>query len=473
MSFRTRLVLAAAYLLTAVVLALEIPLALNVERRAGFEFQSAVLGNAAILGARSAGLVEQAGADGAPNRQATVRRLDTLVRETATQVEGERIVVTDVRGRVLADAASLAAPGTTYATPERPEFGVALSQGRIDFRRRFSESLSEELLLVTVPVVDDGRVVGAIRVSAPMGDVNAEVRESWLRLALIGLAVIAAGLALAWFLAGTLARPLERLGQAAAALGRGDLEARAPTEGPRELRTLARSFNEMARALAANLAAQRDFLANASHQLRTPLTGLKLRLEALAEEEGRVGEQARKADAEADRLSALVDDLLELARASSVDATGRAVDLAGAAREALGRWNDPAEQAGKRLHVTGSGSAVVWADATDVAHILDNLIENALRYCPPGAEVAVETVRENGLARLTVSDTGPGIPPADRPRIFDRFYRGSNGRAAGSGTGLGLAIVSELARRWNGEVRLLDGPGTTVEASFPASPSER
>ena len=252
------------------------------------------------------------------------------------------------------------------------------SQGRIDFRRRFSESLGEELLLVTVPVVDDGRVVGAIRVSAPVGEVDARVSRSWTRLALIGLAVIATGLALAWLLAGTLARPLERLGDAANALGRGELGARAPAEGPTELRAVARAFNEIARTVSANLAAQRDFLANASHQLRTPLTGLKLRLEALSEEGGRVGEQARKADAEAERLNALVDDLLELPRLVSRRKWARGRPR-GAAREAVGRWTEPAERSGKHVHLAHDERATVWADAADLGHILDNLIENAVR----------------------------------------------------------------------------------------------
>jgi signal transduction histidine kinase len=85
--------------------------------------------------------------------------------------------------------------------------------------------------------------------------------------------------------------------------------------------------------------------------------------------------------------------------------------------------------------------------------------------------VTVETSRENGRATLRVCDDGPGIPPEDRERVFERFYRGTNGRQAGPGTGLGLAIVAELARRWGGHVRLLDGPGTRVEASFPAAPT--
>jgi two-component system, OmpR family, sensor kinase len=288
-SLRTRLVLAAAYLLTAVVVSLEVPLALNVDRRADSEFQSGVLGNAAILAARSADLV--AGADTATAaRRRTPARLRTLV-AGSTRTESERIVVTDVDGEVLVDSERLAVPGTPYATAERPEFAVALFQGRIDFRRRRSESLGEALLLVTVPVVDRQRVVGAIRVSAPTGAVEESVRESWLRLGLIGLVVIVAGLGLAWILAGSLARPLERLRTAASALGRGDLDARAPDEGPRELRAVADTFNEMARTLTANLSAQRDFLANASHQLRTPLTGLKLRLEALEAEPEPVGGQ--------------------------------------------------------------------------------------------------------------------------------------------------------------------------------------
>jgi signal transduction histidine kinase len=465
-SFRTKLVLAAAYLVTAVVVALEVPLALAIERRAESEFRSAVLGNAAVLAAQSADLVAPADQQGA----AASRSLSRLV-EGAPHA-GERVVVTDGQGRVLADSSGEAARGTDYATAERPEFAAALERGEIDFRRRFSDTLGEELELVTVPVVNEGGVDGAVRISAPTGAVSSEVRESWLRLALIGVAVILAALALAWFLADSLARPLQRLGEAARRLGRGELDARAPAEGAKEIREVGTSFNTMARALGANLAAQRDFLANASHQLRTPLTGLRLRLEALQEEGGTTASQAAKAEAELDRLSALVDDLLELARASSVEETGAAVDLAAAARAAVERWTHAAEEAEKRILVGREEEGVaVWSSASDVAHILDNLIENALRYCPPGTEVTVDAARRDGRGSLVVSDTGPGIPPEDRERIFERFYRGATGRQAGSGTGLGLAIVAEIATRWGGEVRLLDGGGTRVEASFPAPPT--
>lgn len=468
MSFRGRLILFAGYLLTAVVLALEVPLALNVERRAASEFQSGVLGNAAILASRISDLVTAS----TTAQPAAAARLAAVVGETR-RLTNERIVVTDGRGRVLADSDRAAAVGELYATSERPEFGEALFAGRIDFRRRFSDTLGEELLLVTVPIVDQERVVGAVRISVPTGSVQGRVRESWLGLALIGVAVIAAGLAVAWVMATSLARPVRRLEAAAERLGRGDLATRAPTGGPKEIAALARSFNFMADALSANLQAQRDFLANASHQLRTPLTGMKLRLEAIREEGGPTAEEAAKAERELDRLNELVDDLLTLARASSIEATGASVDLADVARGAVERWREPAEALGQDLELGRDGQVRVWANSGDLAHVLDNLIENALRYCPPGTRVTVEAGTSDGRAALIVSDTGPGIPPQDQPRVFERFYRGSRGREAGPGTGLGLAIVAELARHWGGEVRLLDGPGTRIEVSFPRLPSNR
>jgi two-component system, OmpR family, sensor kinase len=458
-TLRARLVLGAAYLLAVVVVALEIPLALAIERRAESEFQSSVFGNAALLAARVSDAVARGNEDRVEEIVAGVQRRP-----------GERILVVGGDGRVVADSSGTAPPNAPYATSERPELGAALG-GRVDFRRRASETLGEELLLVTVPVVEGQRVAGAVRYSTPTGTVAESVRESWLRLAAIGLAVVAAGLALAWFLARSLARPVERLGGAAARLGAGDLDARAPEEGPTELQALSATFNRMATSLAANVRAQRDFLANASHQLRTPLTGLKLRLEALRAEPGPAAEQAAKAEAELDRLNALVGDLLELARASSSDPTGRTVDLVDAARQAVVRWEEPAARAGMQVQLGRDTSARVWADSGDLGHILDNLVENALRYCPPGTEITVEAVHGDGRAALIVSDTGPGIPPEDRRRLFERFYRGSLGKQAGPGTGLGLAIVAELARRWGGDVRLLDGSGTRIEASFPAAPT--
>jgi signal transduction histidine kinase len=461
-SFRTRLVLAAAYLLAAVVIALAVPLALNVDRRATSELESDVVANAAVLTGRVSRLVPQGEAE----------RIAEIV-GGATVGDRARTVVVSSAGAVLADTAAEAPVGEQFATAERPEFDAALRGGRVDVRERRSDTLDEDLLLVTVPVTNvRGEVVGALRVSAPLGEVDSAVRSSWLALLLIGLAVVAGGLVLAWLLAGSMARPVQKLGAAAGRLGRGDLGARVEPEGPREIESVGRSFNRMADALAANLVAQRDFVANASHQLRTPLTGIKLRLEAIRGEGGPAAAEAAKAEAELDRLSALVDDLLALARAASEEATGETIDLAEAASAAARRWEEPAASAGHELVLGDRTSGHVWAARADVAHILDNLIENAIRYTPPGTTVTVETGGSGRTSELIVSDTGPGIPPQDRDRIFERFYRGTDGRSAGPGTGLGLAIVAELAERWDGQVELLDGPGTRVRARFPAAAAD-
>ena len=455
MSFRARLVLAAAYLLAAVVVALAVPLALSVDRRATSELESDVVADATVLSARVANLV----------RLGTVNQLGAVAAE-ATVGDGARTVIVDRDGAVLADTEGTAQAGEPFATPERPEFQTALRGGSIDVRERHSDTLGEELLLVTVPVTDRGDAIGAVRVSAPMGEIESSVRSSWLALALIGLAVVGAGLVLAWILAGSMARPVEKLRAAAGRLGRGDLDARVEPEGPQEIDELGRSFNRMAGELSANLNAQRDFVANASHQLRTPLAGIKLRLEAIRAEGGTVAEQAVKAEAELDRLSALVDDLLALARAAADRTPGEAVDLGEAVRAAGRRWAEPAAQAGQELTVADLDGAIVWAATDDIAHMLDNLLENAIRYSPPGSRVTVELEHDDGRPAVVVSDTGPGIPAPEREWIFERFYRGAEGRSAGPGTGLGLAIVAELAERWGGTVELLDGPGTRVRASF-------
>jgi len=468
-SFRSRLLLAAAYLVAVVVIALEVPLALNIQRRADADFQADVLGRAALLSAQ----VSDSVASAAPAAPQSVPASMKEAVDDGVDSAGERIVVTDVNGRLLADSASQARFGAPFATVERPEFQVAIGEGRVDFRRRFSDTLGEDLLLVTVPVVDQGQVVGAVRFSAPRGALVGRVHRSWLRLGLIGLAVVLASLALAWILASTVARPLGRLRDTSSRLGSGDLDARAPTDGPAELAEVGVSFNRMADELATSLRAQRDFVANASHQLRTPLTGLKLRLEAIRAEGGPTAENAAKAEQELDRLGALVDDLLALASAATSAPAGAPVDLGALVGDAVERWRGPAREAEKSLAAGRRESVMVVADAGDLAHIVDNLVENALRYSPPGTTITVEAAARDGRATLAVADDGPGIPAADRARIFERFYRGANGKQSGPGTGLGLAIVAELVERWGGEVTLDEGPGTRIEAAFARAPSDR
>jgi signal transduction histidine kinase len=330
---------------------------------------------------------------------------------------------------------------------------------------RVSDELGGRYLFMAVPVVRGDDVVGVVRVSQPTAEIDSRVRRSWLAFALVSLLILLVGSLVAWTLGTSLARPLRALAVSATRLGRGDLATRAPVDGPPEVRAVASALNRMAAELDALLASQRDFVANASHQLRTPLTGVRLRLEGLA------ADPAQRAEAEAalrevDRLGRLIDDLLRLARASSPEPTGGPVDLTEQVREAGTRWSARAAERGQRIEVRADGAARAFANPADVAAALDNLIENALVYSPAGTRVLLETAAANGVATVAVEDNGPGIAPDELPRVVERFYRGRG--AAAPGTGLGLAIVHEIATRWGGRLELESDGGTRAIVRFRA-----
>jgi len=468
MTLRTRLVLAAAYLLVVVVIAFEVPIAVTIDRRGVAELRAEILKQTAVAAARSADALSRIGGpnppgDGDPS-------ITSVVTATASQT-GARIVIVDRNGLVVADSSGEAPPGTLYATPARPEFAVALG-GRITSSVRHSDTIGGDLMTATVPAWDGSTVVGAVRASASLAEVRANVHRAWAGLIAIGVAVIMVGLALAWLLARSLARPVEELDRAAVRLGEGDLDARATPAGPEEIASLATSFNRMASELGSTVRSQRDFVANASHQLRTPLTGLRLRLEAAQADGGPAGDEAGKAMAEVDRLSALVEDLLSLQSAASSGGPGEPTDLAAAARDAVERWEPEAGRSGMTLRAEAPSPVVAEASPADLAQVLDNLIENAIRYSGRGAMITVAAHNGGRAAVVSVADTGPGIPTEERDRVFERFYRGATGRSGAPGTGLGLAIVAEVAGRWGGEASLGAAPegGTMVEIRLPSRP---
>lgn len=466
-SLRGRLILSAAYLLTVVVVALEIPLATTLQRFREGDVTSRIVSYTAIT---ASAINDDLAALEKPNKALPdPAAAIAQVADFAAARSHARVVIVDAEGNLVYDTAHRTPAGTPYMSG-RPEFAEILGRGQgtlPDSRQAPTDPGGPTMQLVTAPVLHNRAVIGAVQGSVPLGELHAGVLRSWIGLGAIGLAVIAVGLVLAWLLARSIARPVERLEGAAEDLGHGDMSARAPVEGPQEVASLSVSFNRMADAMEANLAAQHDFVANASHQLRTPMTGIRLRLEAIQDEGGAAGEQASKAQAELTRLSSLVDDLLALAKATSVGSAGVRTDVAAAASEAVARWFDTAQAHGTDLALGRVAATPVLADPTDLGHVLDNLIENAIRYVPAGGHVTVEAAPDRADAVLVVADDGPGIPAAERERIFERFFRGSTGRTSGPGTGLGLAIVGELVRRWGGDVRLVDAPGARFEVRLP------
>ena len=453
MSLRTRLLAAFAYVLVLVIVALEVPLILNVSRRVDAEVKGQAAAQAQLVAASASG------------RMGDADELRRLSREAAEDLGG-RVIVVDESGQLVADSAGV--ESGSYG--DRPEIRTAL-EGQISQGRRFSDTLGESFLYTAVPVVEGGDRVGAVRVTQNVEAIDRRVRRDVLGLIGIGVIALVLGLGFAWVLAGTLARPLQRLAAAARRVESGDLQARAEPEGSTEHREVAHAFNDMTERLGSVLEAQREFVANASHQLRTPLTGLRLRLESAALKAGpELGAELEAAEQEVQRLAGLLTSLLTLAREGDRPPARATVSLAGAVEQAEARWGDRARTSGHELTTICRADAVARASEEDIAIILDNLIENALNYSPGGA-VTVECGRERDEVYLAVLDEGPGLERGEEERIFDRFARGSGGRGS-PGTGLGLALVATLARRWGGSASVANGVegGARAEVRLPAAP---
>jgi two-component system OmpR family sensor kinase len=282
------------------------------------------------------------------------------------------------------------------------------------------------------------------------------------------VAAVAAGI-LSFWLARSIARPVRRVADASRALAAGEYHEPLPVEGPLELASLARAFNDMSAQLAASRDAERNFLLSVSHELKTPLTAIRGYAEGLAEGMFPPEEAAATITLEAQRLERLVRDILDLARMNRREFSVRRepVDLAEIAREAVRRHDSASRDFGVTLATEG-GETWVEADADRVLQVASNLVENALRETPSGGAVTVRV--EPG--RLVVADTGPGLAPEDVARAFERFYlydKASRDRPVG--TGLGLAIVEQLARAMGGAVRVESarGAGATFTVTLPVA----
>jgi len=439
MSLRTGLLLAMAYVLLLAILALGVPLALNVRDRVDSEVRSQARSQADIVAATASDLTDDEAA------------LRSLARQVAESARG-RVVIVDRRGRILADSAGSARRGESYA--DRPEIVAALD-GEAFQETRASDTLDEELLATAVPILDDARPAGAVRVTQSVEAVGRAVWRSAAGLALLGAVVLLLGLVVGALIARRISRPLTRLDETARQIADGDLDRRAAVEGTTEQRSLARSFNTMTSRIAQALQAQRQFVADASHQLRTPLTGLRLRLEE-ARAESRDPAARAEIDQgidEVDRLSAMVEELLVLSRAgeAGTHVETEALDLGEEAGAAGRRWSGPAREGGVDLSVRHTNGALpVKCSRAALERAIDALVENAIRYSPAGAEVEIVATDR----AVEVLDRGPGLKPGEEETVLQRFHRGSAGRRGPSGTGLGLAIAHELAGTWGGELRI-------------------
>jgi two-component system OmpR family sensor kinase/two-component system sensor histidine kinase BaeS len=265
--------------------------------------------------------------------------------------------------------------------------------------------------------------------------------------------------------------PLSDVIAAAQAVAGGDLTTRVPVEGPGDLRSLSDSFNRMTDALERSDRERRAALTDIAHELRTPLTVMRGRLEGFVDGVYPL-DQAHLAPVleETYQLERLVEDLrtLTLAEARQLHFDRRPTDLGELARRAVGVFDAEARERALTLTVVvAPGLPAVTADPQRISQVIGNLLGNALRYVPEGSRVTVSVARTPGGVELAVSDTGPGVPEADLPHLFDRFWRGEKSRArASGGAGLGLAIAKQLIEAQGGTLTARNRPEGGLVVSF-------
>ena len=380
---------------------------------------------------------------------------------------GARVVVTDEQGIVIVtnDPEENRA-GVSYLS--RPEFAEATA-GQISTGERYSETLGLTLVYVAVPVFSGQNIVGAVRLTFDKAVIDAEVSRQLTGILIVALTTLALGGALALILSRTLARGIRELEHASEAFAGGDFSARAREDvGPSDIRALAGGFNAMAEKVSALVETQRRFASDASHQLRTPLTALMLRIEGLRESvrpTAKVTERFDALEQEIARLNRLIDGLLALGRAGAEKTPVISVDASTLARERVESWRSLAEESGVTVDSHIEDNVTITAAETALEHILDVYIDNALAVSPAGSTITVLLTREGSAVTLLVQDEGPGVSDEVARRAFDRFWRGGSSY---EGSGLGLAIVKELADASGASVALerRDDGGAQARAVF-------
>jgi signal transduction histidine kinase len=436
---RRRLLVSNLVLVTVVLLALELPLAAVYGRHERDALNAALQRDASSLAGLSEEIVEHPGG----------HDVAALAQRFTSDVGGE-VVILDRSG------ARLTPVGATNVTPA---FQAALEMARAG---RPGSGEAGGLAYAAVPIGASGDHHGAVLIARSDAAVAHRIHAFWLVLLLLGFGVLAVAVLVSRWLAHWTIEPLQQLGERASGFGRGELHVRADTRGgPPEVVALADTFNEMADRLDELVTSQRRFVADASHQLRTPLTALRLRLENL--DAGDTGAVATTRDAallETSRLTRLVDGLLALALAEGRRPERQPVDIAAVLAQRHEAWAPLAAENQVDLLVEGSDEPGVSALIVPghLEQILDNLIDNALDASPPGHAVRLSARVAGPTVEVHVVDEGRGMTEAERIRAFDPFWQNPGGRSNGS-AGLGLAIVDQLVRASGGGVTL--GPSSS------------
>jgi signal transduction histidine kinase len=322
-----------------------------------------------------------------------------------------------------------------------------------------SDGEADQALVVAVPVSHDGEVIGVVRAATPRATIDGPVWLAWLGMAVLAAAAVGAAYVLAKRQAGTIAHPLEELSTAAARLGDGDFSVRAPTAAIREIDSVADSLNTTAKRLGDLLQRERAFSADASHQLRTPLAGLRLELEAALDDAQGDARPLVSALAAVDRLDQTVNELLALARDTRRDRDE--FDVQVLLDEITREWSSRTDSAQRPLCVTVEADTPACAASTAaIRQVLAVLLDNAVAH---GRGAVSVSARDAGdVVAIDVSDEGPGVAVAEQ----DLFVRRADTAA---GHGIGLALARSLAEAEGGRLRLTNARPATFTLLLPAA----
>ncbi|MFJ6564917.1 sensor histidine kinase [Streptomyces sp. NPDC091412] len=434
-------------LMAAVLLALGVPLAVSV---AGAEQQKAVVDR--IDDAARFAALAQFVTDGTsgPRRTVPDERLETLRRELGSYhgVYGIRAGVFYRTGIPMANAPA------DWSLPAFGEVRDAFDEALLSRRSHDPEQVwpwQRHRLVVASPVIRDGDVVAVVVTDSPTGQMRSRTVNGWLLIGTGEIAAMLLAVGAALRLTGWVLRPVRILDATTHDIATGRLKSRvAAAGGPPELRRLARSFNEMADNVEDVLEQQRAFVADASHQLRNPLSALLLRIELLALELPEDNEEIASVRTEGKRLAQVLDDLLDLALAEHAEPDLKLIDIGELAAERVAAWAPAAEAKGVRL-VGDCPATTGWADPVALSSALDAVIDNAVKFTPGGERVEVTVSFDRDTSTIVVADHGPGLTDEEIARVGDRFWRSGRHQNI-NGSGLGLSISRALLAAGGGSI---------------------
>lgn len=362
-----------------------------------------------------------------------------------------------------------------------PELTAARAGGE-HFDIRWDDESRAERLFVAAAASDDRQyVIGLIQLSVPMAPIYAKIQRTWLDLIMIGGAVLLVTVLASFVLARQIAVPVQHLTITSEEIAQGHLDERVAPSGPDEIRRLGLAFNSMAERVQEMLSRQREFVDNAAHELRSPLTGLRLRIEMLQSHGKDNADLTQRylgqMEHEVGYLQRLVDHLLMLASVEEkrTPAPRVALDIAPLLYQVVDEVSVLAQQA--RVAVQSDVPAhlpCVQANPEQMSIVLRNLLDNAVKYTSAGGTITIGTQVEGNQLAIRIADTGSGIPTEALPHIFDRFYRVNAARSRSSaldpgGAGLGLALVQAIVQAHEGRIEVASqvGQGSTFTVYLP------